>query len=108
MSIKDKVELDGKQFHGLVDIGSGVIIDGDIVDHVTNALVFLVVSVNGHWKLPVGFVSIKGLNSAERANLMKKCLDLLYDTGVKIYSLTFDGAQCNLSMCTKLGANLNK
>lgn len=37
---------------------------------------------------------------------MKKCLDLLYDTGVKIHSLTFDGAQCNLSMCTKLGANL--
>uniref|UniRef100_A0A2S2NBA2 THAP domain-containing protein 9 n=1 Tax=Schizaphis graminum TaxID=13262 RepID=A0A2S2NBA2_SCHGA len=37
---------------------------------------------------------------------MKKCLDLLYDTGVKIHSLTFDGAQCNLSMCTKLGAYL--
>jgi len=106
MSIKDKVEFDGKQFHGLVDMGSGVIIDGDIVDHATNALVFLVVGVNGHWKLPVGFFLIKGLNSAERANLMKICLDLLYDTGVKIHSLTFDGAQCNLSMCTKLGANL--
>ena len=25
-----------------VDIGSGVILDGDIVDHATNALVFLV------------------------------------------------------------------
>jgi len=55
MSIKDKVEFDGKQFHGLVDMGSGVIIDSDIVDHATNALVFLVVGVNGHWKLPVGF-----------------------------------------------------
>lgn len=37
---------------------------------------------------------------------MKQCMNLLYDTGVKIYSLTFDGAQTNLSMCSKLGANL--
>lgn len=95
MSIKDKLEFDGKKFHGLIDMGTDVVIDSDNVDHATNALVFLVVGLNGHWKLPVGFFLIKGLNSSERANLMKQCLDLLYNTGVKIHSLTFDGAHCN-------------
>lgn len=48
MSIKDKIEYDGKQFHGLVDMGSGVYEDSDNVDHATNAFVFLAVGVNGH------------------------------------------------------------
>jgi len=33
MSIKDKIEFDGKHFHGLVDMGSGAHTDSDIVDH---------------------------------------------------------------------------
>ncbi|XP_050059744.1 uncharacterized protein LOC114122615 [Aphis gossypii] len=42
MSIKDKLEFDGKKFHGLIDMGTDVVIDSDNVDHATNALVFLV------------------------------------------------------------------
>lgn len=107
MSIKDKVEFDGKAFHGLVDMGSGTDLDGDNVNHATSALVFLIVAVNGNWKLPLGYFLVKGLNSSELANLVKKCLELIHDTGVIVNSMTFDGAHTNLSICTKLGANLN-
>ncbi|KAF0721422.1 Uncharacterized protein FWK35_00035229 [Aphis craccivora] len=107
MSIKDKVEFDAKKFHGLVDMGSGADFDSDNVDHATSALVFLIVAVNGNCKLPLEYFLVKGLNSSEFASLVKKCLELLHYTGVIINSMTFDGAHTNLSMCTKLGANLN-
>jgi len=79
MSIKDKVEFDGKKFHGLVDMGSRADFDSDNVDHATSALVFLIVTVNGNWKLPLGYFFVKGLNFNELASLVKKCLELLYD-----------------------------
>ncbi|KAL4152719.1 hypothetical protein QTP88_000552 [Uroleucon formosanum] len=107
MSIKDKVEFNGKAFHGLVDMGSGTDLDGDNINHTTSALVFLIVAVNGNWKLPLGYFLVKGLNSSELVNLVKKCLELIHDTGVIVNSMTFDGAHTNLSKCTKLGANLN-
>jgi len=92
MSIKDKIEFDGKKFHGLVDLGTGADVDSDNVDHATYALVFLVVGVNSNWKLPLGYFLIKGLNGSERANLLSTCLELVHETGVKINSITFDGA----------------
>jgi len=107
MSIKDKIEFDGKHFHGLVDMGSGAHTDSDVVDHATNVLVFLAVGVNGHWKLPLGYFLIKGLNGNERANLLRTCLELVFETGVIIHSITFDGAHSNLNMCTRLGAQFD-
>lgn len=53
-----------------------------------------------------GVFLIKGLNGTERANLLSTCLKLHYETGVKVNSITFDGVHTNISMCTKLGANL--
>lgn len=107
MSIKDKIEFDGKHFYGLVDMGSGAYTDSDIVDHATNVLVFLDVGVNGHWKLPLGYFLIKGLNGNKRANLLRTCLKLVFETGVIINSITFDGAHSNLNMCTRLGAQFD-
>lgn len=107
MSIKDKIEFDGKHFHGLVDMGSGAHTDSDIVDHATNVLVFMAIGVNGHWKLPLGYFFIKGLNGNERANLLRTCLELVFETSVVIHSITFDGAHSNLNMCTRLGAQFD-
>ena len=39
-----------------------------------DALVFMVVGVNGAWKAPVGYFLIDGLDSIERANLVHQCL----------------------------------
>jgi len=72
MSIKDKVEFDGKKFHEMVDMGSGADFDSDNVDHTTSALVFLIVAVNGNWKLPLGYLLVKGLNSSEQQVTLAK------------------------------------
>ena len=76
MAIKQQIEWDGKNFVGFVDIGSGV--DDDTAPVATEALVLLVVSLNGHLKVPVGFFSSKGY--LERKEPI--CLLKLHDVGV--------------------------
>lgn len=56
------------------------------------AFVFLLNCVNGSWKLPVGYFLITALSGEQKANLIKMCLGMLHDVGVKVCSLTFDGA----------------
>ena len=104
MAIKKHIEWDGKRFVGYVDIGTGV--DNDTAPVATEALVFLVVSLKGHWKVPVGYFFIEGLFGDERANLIKQCLLKLHDVGVRIPTVTCDGPSCNFAMLEALGADL--
>lgn len=65
---------------------------------------FMLNCLNSHWKIPVGYFLIDGLNSVERANLIKECLLTLHESGVKIVSLTFDGTSSNFATVRHLGA----
>jgi len=69
--------------------------DNDNMDHATNALVFMAVGINSNWKLPLGYFLVKCLSGSDRANLMQKWLELLNEAGVKVHSITFDGAHSN-------------
>ena len=95
---------DRNKFCGFTDIGSGV--DDDPSPLATEALVFMAVWVNGHWKVPLGYFLIDSMSSSERANLVSNCLLKLHDVGVKTVSLTCHGPCCNQSMLKVLGANL--
>ena len=105
MSIKKHLEFYGNKTVGFVDIGSGI--TDDSTPPATEALVFMVVCVNGSWKVPVGYFLIHGLSGIERANLIRQCLLLLADVGVRVISLTCDGPSCHMSMLKDLGASLN-
>ena len=107
MAIRKKIEWDakGQKMVGFVDLGTGV--DDDSAPVATEALVFMVVCVNGSWKLPVGHFMIKSLTGEERANLVKECLVRLSDTGVTVTSLTCDGPSCHISMMKALGATID-
>lgn len=107
MSIRSQAIYSDGKFYGGVDIGSDILEDNDNIRMATNALVFIAVSLNGHWKVPLGYFLIDGLNGSERANLLTKCLEQIKETGANVFSLTFDGAPVNLSMCSSLGANFN-
>jgi len=50
---------------------------------------------------------VHSFSGTERANLLTKCLELIGETGAKCFSITFDGAPSNLSMCKSLGANFD-
>lgn len=108
MCVKCHVEIDTHQnFYGHVNMGTNVVYDCDEIPVAKNALVFLIVGMNGYWKILVGCFLIDGLTGIERGNLLAKAIDLITETGANLHSVTFNGASVNLSMCTSLGADLN-
>lgn len=108
MAIRRQLSYFNGKLYGCVDLGTGnVENDQDNVQEATNALVFLAVCLNGHWKVPIGYFLVHSFSGSERANLLKHCLELFANTGAKCHSITFDGAPCNLSMSTSLGANFD-
>ena len=105
MAIRKHISWDGKKMRGYVDLGNDVEED-DSAPVAADALVFMVVSVNDCWKVPCGYFLIDGLSGAERANLVKVCIQRLYDAGVDVVSLTCDGPSCHFTMLKNLGASL--
>lgn len=73
----------------------------------TRALVFLLSGVNKKFHFPIAYHFVKGLDADELSNLTKDVIIKTSEQGVEICNLTFDGAGVNLSMCSKLGANLD-
>ena len=104
MAIKKHIEWDGKRFLGYVDIGANI--DDDSTPVASEALVFMVVALNGSWKVPCAYFLLKGMSGVERANLIRQCLMKTHDVGVKVVSLTCDGPSCHFSMMADLGASL--
>jgi len=82
-------------------------VDGDEQPEAKNALMFLVVGINGYWKLPIGYFFINGLSGTERSNLLETAIALITETGANLHSVTFDGAAVNMSMVKSLGANFD-
>jgi len=108
MCIRQQVEIDSlKNVHGYINMGVEHCYDSDDIPLAKNALVFLAVGINGYWKMPLAYFLIDGLGGKERANLLKEAINLLHDTGAKLQSITFDGANVNTRMYTELGANFN-
>ena len=104
MAIRKHIAWDGKRFRGFVDLGNGV--EDDSAPVAKDALVFMVVNINGSWKVPCAYFLVDGLEGQERANLVWLCIQRLSDTGVKIVSLTCDGPSCHFTMLSNLGASL--
>ncbi|KAG1655031.1 DNA transposase THAP9 [Nymphon striatum] len=105
MAIRKQISWDGKQYAGYIDLGNGLE-DDDSAPVAKDALVLMVVSVNGSWKVPCGYFFLDGLSGVERANLVNVCLQRLWDTGAEVASVTFDGPSCHFTMSSELGANL--
>jgi len=108
MAIRKQLDFDraADRFVGYVDMGVGGIDDMSGLPLANEALVFMVVSLTEGWKIPLAYFLIAGLNGSERANLVNICLQRLYDVGVHVVSLTFDGCNANVAMATELGASL--
>jgi len=107
MSLRKQIEYDSKtsSFNGYVDIGEGVTEEDP--KPATEALVIMVVGINWHFKIPIGYFFIAGLSGSERANLVNISLQKIFETGAITVCLTTDGPSAHLSMMRELGAILN-
>uniref|UniRef100_A0A8C4N4D4 THAP-type domain-containing protein n=1 Tax=Eptatretus burgeri TaxID=7764 RepID=A0A8C4N4D4_EPTBU len=104
MSIRKHVEFVNKMFQGYVDIGNGTI--NDSTPLAKDVLVLMAVSINGSWKIPLGYFFIDTMTGQERANLVSECFYRLHAVGVKAVSLTCDGPSCHFAMMRTLGADM--
>lgn len=102
MAIRKHVEWDGRRFRGYVDVGTDI--NDDTLPPATEALVFMVVTLDGSWKLPCAYFLIVGMTGIERANLVRECIGKLSAIGVRVVSVTCDGPSCNFNMFKELGA----
>lgn len=91
MSIRKLKEFDGNKVQGYVDFGAGIDEPEDRAGLCTQALVFLLVAINGGWKLPVGYFLVDGVTGEQRANLVRMCLSNCYEVSIEVVSMTFDG-----------------
>ena len=95
--------INGKEY-GYIDIGKDS--EKDEMPEAENALVFMLVCVNGGWKIPVFHYFVKALGGEQQSELTKEILMRLSETGVIITSVTFDGLKSNFTMCKRLGAKI--
>ena len=79
MAIRQKVEYDGRQYRGYIDVGTGL--DDDSLPVAKEALTFMIVAFNDNFKLPVGYFLVDGLGAVERANVVNQCISKLFSVG---------------------------
>lgn len=106
MCIREAVHFNGKHLQGYINYGHKIN-DSDAMPKATEVLVFLIVALNSHWKIPVAYFLINGLTAEEKANLLETCLINIHEIGAIVKTLTFDGAASNISMARHLGADLH-
>lgn len=104
MSIRQQKSWTGRKFEGLVDMGIGYD-DSDL--KATQAYVFVVVSLNQSWTLPVAYFFIHSLTGEMKSNMILLALQKFHDIGVKILTLTFDGCKTNINCMKALVCNLD-
>lgn len=105
MAISQHLEYDGTNYYGYIDLGNGL--SSDSLEIAKECFVLMVVSINENWKLPIGYFLVSKLNSSQKAELVQHALSLLYDTGIKIIILKFDGCSSNTTVARLLGCNLS-
>lgn len=72
------------------------------------ALVLMVSGIGERFKLPIGYFLCNGLCAQEKSAIVKEAMLRLHVIGIKVVSLTFDGAKTNIATAKQLGANFHK
>lgn len=88
MKVKRHVDVISGEEYGYIDIGKGV--DCDSTPEAENVLVFMLVCVNGNWKIPLSNYFVNALRGKDKADIVIKNLSELKETGVEVTSITFD------------------
>lgn len=69
----------------------------------TESLVFMLVSLNGKWKLPIGYFFQNKLSAVTQAELIRSALSLSHNVGLRVWEVTCDGSYTNILSLKILG-----
>lgn len=91
-------------YHTYINFGSKI--QNDTVDEASECFVLIAVGINTSWKIPISYFLCNHLNSSEKVHLVRRCIDVVSETGIKVVSLTLDSCAVNVSMTRALGCTL--
>ena len=93
MAIKKHV-----QYNPQTQTMSGFVKGFNETDVATEALVFMVVGMQGHWKAPIAYYLISALSPETQKVLVVHALEELHARGLRVVCMTMDGHASNISM----------
>ena len=96
--IYDKINC---KYAGFIDYGNLSVENRE--EYASEALVFMLTGLKTYWKYPVGYFLTNKCNSKIQTSLLKNCLSLAADHGLRVWSVTCDGTSKNLTMLKSLG-----
>jgi len=107
MAIHKQVLWDStsQKFVGLCEYGNNTSVEAAETE-ATEVLVFMLVSLHGTWKWPVGYFFTNKITAALQVELVKTALIMSQTSGIRVWSVTCDGAHTNYSTMNLLGCNL--
>lgn len=73
----------------------------------TEALVFMVVGLKKHFKLPIGYFLIDKISSDSQAQILRNAITLVTEAGHSVVAVVCDGNYTNQATATALGCNLS-
>lgn len=66
----------------------------------------MLVSINGKWKIPIGYFFQNKISAVTQAELIKSALTLSHGAGLRVWAVTCDGAYTNFASLKILGCKL--
>lgn len=107
MSLRKQIIWSDKfnKFIGYCDFGGELELEGKDTP-ATEALFSMLVSLNGKWKLPIGYVLQNKTTATIQSQLVKLILTHSHQVGLTIWGVTCDGAHINISMMKILGCTI--
>ena len=100
MAIRKTIESDGKKNRGFLDFGTGDDLENmPVARHV---LVYMVICLNGSWKIPIAYYFVDGLSADERKNITENILQKLASINLPVISITCDGPAHDINMAKRI------
>ncbi|GAB0099503.1 hypothetical protein DMENIID0001_153720 [Sergentomyia squamirostris] len=103
ISVLEKIDWVKRESWGFVTFGDDDI-DEDVASQI---LVLMAVCINAEWKIPLGYFPYRIMSADQKSNMIKLCLTLLLETGIKVIGVTCDPTSVNVSAFEDLGCEWN-
>ena len=89
------------KYEGFIDYANLSVENGE--EYASGALVFILKGLKTYWKCPVGYFLTNKCNAKIQTSLLKNCLSLAADHGLRVWSVTCDRTSTNVTMLKSLG-----
>ena len=96
--IYDKITC---KYAGFIDYRNLSVENGE--EYASEVLVFMLTGLKTYWRCPVDYCLTNKCNSEIQTSLLKNCLSLAADYGLRVLSVTCDETSTNLTMLILLG-----